>query len=84
MILMLVRFHIIPYILKKVSNVVSKEAVKNAQFDTLNTKVNNLEKKILVAITLVHINQYNTAQIFKVRRKNIDDIDKKYLTLVVQ
>ena len=80
---MLVRFHIIPYILKKISNVVSKEAVKNAQFDTLNTKVNNLEKKILVAITLVHINQYNTAQIFKVRRKNIDDIDKKYLTLVV-
>ena len=61
----------------------SKEAVKNAQFDTLNTKVNNLEKKGLVAITLVHINQYNTAQIFKVRRKNIDDIDKKYLTLVV-
>ena len=83
MILMLVRFHIIPYILKKISNVVSKEAAKNAQFDTLNTKVNNLEKKILVAITLVHINQYNTAQIFKVRRKNIDDIDKKYLTLVV-
>ena len=83
MILMLVRFHIIPYILKKISNVVSKEAVKNAQFDTLNTKVNNLEKKSLVAITLVHINQYNTAQIFKVRRKNIDDIDKKYLTLVV-
>ena len=80
---MLVRFHIIPYILKKISNVVSKEAVKNAQFDTLNTKVNNLEKKSLVAITLVHINQYNTAQIFKVRRKNIDDIDKKYLTLVV-
>ena len=61
----------------------SKEAAKNAQFDTLNTKVNNLEKKSLVAITLVHINQYNTAQIFKVRRKNIDDIDKKYLTLVV-
>ena len=83
MILMLLRFHIIPYILKKISNVVSKEAVKNAQFDTLNTKVNNLEKKSLVAITLVHINQYNTAQIFKVRRKNIDDIDKKYLTLVV-
>ena len=80
---MLVRFHIIPYILKKISNVVSKEAAKNAQFDTLNTKVNNLEKKILVAVTLVHINQYNTAQIFKVRRKNIDDIDKKYLTLVV-
>ena len=36
------------------------EFVKNTKFNTLNTKVNKLDKKIPNATTLIHINQYNT------------------------
>ena len=35
----------IPIYLKKISDVVSKEVVKNTKFNKLNTTVNNLEKK---------------------------------------
>ena len=34
----------VPVDLKKVSDVVDKEVVKNTKFNTLKTKVNNLEK----------------------------------------
>ena len=34
--------------------------VKNIKFDTLKTKINNLEEKIPYATVLIHINQYNT------------------------
>ena len=50
----------VPVDLKKLSDVVDNEVVKNAKFNTLETKVNNLEKKIPDATTLIHINQYNT------------------------
>ena len=46
--------------LKKLSDVVEKEIVKNTKFNTLKTKVNNSEKKIPDATTLIHINQCNT------------------------
>ena len=46
--------------LKKLSDVVANEVVKNTKFNTLKTKVNSLEKKIPDATTLIHINQYNT------------------------
>ena len=36
------------------------EVVKNLKINTLRTVVNNLEKKLLDATTLIHINQYNT------------------------
>ena len=36
--------------------------MKNTKFSTPETKVNNLEKKILNATTLIEINQYNTDQ----------------------
>ena len=36
------------------------EVVKNLKINTLKTVVNNLEKKLLDATTLIHINQYNT------------------------
>ena len=36
------------------------EVVKNRKSNTLGTKVNNLERRIPAAITLIHINQYNT------------------------
>ena len=50
----------VPVELKKLSDVVDNEVVKNTNFNTLKTKVNNLEKKITDATTLIHINQYNT------------------------
>ena len=46
--------------LKKVSDVVDNKVVKNTKFNTLKTKVNNLEKKIPDATTLIYVNQYNT------------------------
>ena len=46
--------------LKKLSDVVDNEAVQYSKFNTLNTKVNGLEKKIYDATSIVYINQYNT------------------------
>ena len=43
--------------LKKISDVVDNEVVNNTKYNTLKTKVNNLEKKILDATTLIHISQ---------------------------
>ena len=48
----------VPVDLKKVSDVVDNEVVK--KFNTLKTKINNLEKRIPDATTLIHINQQNT------------------------
>ena len=50
----------VPVDLTKLSDVVDDEVVKNTKFNILKTKVNNLEKKNPDAITLIHINQYNT------------------------
>ena len=36
--------------------------LKNSKFNTLKTEVNNLEKKIPDATTLIPINQYNTVK----------------------
>ena len=58
----------VPVNLKKISDVVDNEFVKNTKFNTLKTKVNSLEKKILDATTLIHINQYNRDK--KIRGKN--------------
>ena len=49
-----------PADLKKLSDVVGNEVVKNTRFNTQKTKVSSLEKKIPDATTLIHINQYNT------------------------
>ena len=46
--------------LKKLSDVVDDEVVKNTKFSSLKTKINNSENKIPHATTLIHINQYNT------------------------
>ena len=46
--------------LKKISDLVDNEVVKNTKLNTLKTKVNNLDKKIPDTTTLIHINQYNT------------------------
>ena len=51
---------IVPIGLKKSSDAVDDEVVKNTNFNTLKTKVNNFEKKIRDASTSIHTNQYNT------------------------
>ena len=50
----------VPIDLKKLSDVVGEEVVKNTRFNKLNTKVNNLKNKIPDVTTLIHIDQYNT------------------------
>ena len=45
------------------------------KFNTLKTKVNNLERKIPDATTLIHINQYNTDK--QNLEKEIGGVDKK-------
>ena len=50
----------VPVDLKKLNDVEDNEVVKSTLFNTLKTKVNNLEKKIPDATALIHINQYNT------------------------
>ena len=47
----------VPEDLKKLSDVADKQVVRNTKFNTLNTKVSNLEKKIPDATTSIHINQ---------------------------
>ena len=42
-----------PVDLKKLSNKVENEVVKNKKFNTLKTKVNNLEKRIPDTTTLI-------------------------------
>ena len=51
-----------PVDLKKLKDVVDNEVVKSIKFNTLETKVNSLEKKISDATILNYINQYNTVK----------------------
>ena len=49
-----------------------KVVVKNKKFNKLNTKVNNLENKILDKSTLIPTNQYNSDKLnLKKKVKNI-------------
>ena len=61
--------------LKKLADVVDNEVVKNTKFNTLKAKVNNFEKKIPDATTLININQYNTDK--QKLEKQIGAVDKK-------
>ena len=61
--------------MKKLSDVIDNEVIKNTKFNTLKTKVNNLEKKIPDATTLIHINECNTDK--QNSEKKIGDLDKK-------
>ena len=47
----------VPIDLKKLSDVVDNEVVKNTKFNTPNTKVNNVENTIPDVTTLIHIIQ---------------------------
>ena len=65
----------VPVDLKKLSDVVDNEVTKNAKFNTIKTKVNNLDKEIPDATALIHINQYNTDK--QNLEETIGDVDKK-------
>ena len=54
--------------MKKSNAVVDNEVAKNAKFNTLKRKVNNLEKKITDTTTLIHINQYNIDKYYLEKR----------------
>ena len=49
-----------PVDLKKISDAVDNEFVKNTKFSTLKAKVNNFGNKVSDATTLIQINQYYT------------------------
>ena len=51
---------IVPVVLKKLSDLVDSQVVKNTKFNTLKTKVNKRNKKAPDATTLIDINQYNS------------------------
>ena len=61
--------------MKKLRDVVDNRVVKNTKFNTLNKKLNNLEKKSPDLTILIHI--INTTQIDKTIAKKISDVDKK-------
>ena len=75
--------NIVPVDLKKLSNLVNKEVVKNTELEKLNLKVNSVDNKIYDEITLIYIKtlicKYNTRQINKVWTKKNKDVDKKNL-----
>ena len=57
------------------------QLLKKTKFNKLKTKVNNLEKKIPDANSLIHITQYNTDK--QNLEKKIGDVDKKDQTHVI-
>ena len=68
--------------LKNLSDIVNDEVVKNIKFNTLKTKLDNIDKKIPDATTLIHISQYDTGK--QNLEKKIKDVDKKILIQVVE
>ena len=66
--------------MEKLSDVVDNEVVKNTNFKTLKIKVNNLNKKIPDATTLIHINQCNTDKQNLVKKNR--DKKKKQIRVV--
>ena len=61
--------------MEKLSDVVSKEVVKDKECNMLNRKVNNLEKEMPLGSNLIHINPYDTEN-YNLEKKN-DDVNKK-------
>ena len=57
---------------KKLSDVVDNDVVKNTKFITLKTKVNNLERKIPDATTLIHTN--HISKIYNTYKQNLQHI----------
>ena len=68
--------------LRKISDVVDNEVVKNTKFNKLKTKVNNLEKKIPQGAIVIHINQCDTVK--ENLEKKVGEVDYKYQIQVAQ
>ena len=62
-----VKLKFVPKDLKKTGDIVDKEVVKKTVYNTLNAKVNKLEKK-KVLMHLLWFKQINTTQINKIWR----------------
>ena len=56
--------------MRKLSDIVDNEIIKITKFNTLKTKVDNLDKKIPDTSTLVQINQYKKTDKKKLKEKN--------------
>ena len=69
------KFNTVRVDLTKTGDIVDNEVVKKTKFNTLKTKVNNLEKKSPNATTLIHIYQYNVDK--QNLKKKIGNVDKK-------
>ena len=67
--------------MKEFNDVVDNEVVKNTDFNTLTTKIKNLDKKISDVATLIHINQYNIDK--QNLEKNMIILIKKYQMQVI-
>ena len=67
--------------MKEFNDVVDNEVVKNTDFNTLTTKIKNLDKKISDVTTLIHINQYNIDK--QNLEKNMIILIKKYQMQVI-
>ena len=75
------KLKVFPVDLKKISDVVDNEVVKNRKFKTLKTKINNLDKKIPDSTTLIHVNQCSTDK--QNLEKTLEMLINKYQTQVV-
>ena len=74
------KLRIVPVDLK-LSHVVDNEVVKNTNFNTIKTKVNNLETKTPYATNLIHSNQHNTDK--HILEKKLEMLIKKHQIQVV-
>ena len=61
---------------KQLSDVVIEEVLKKKMYKKLNTRVNNLENKVLHETTLIHIKQFNNNKIIKKKKKLLTLIEK--------
>ena len=66
---------------KELRDVVDKNVVKKTVYNTLNTKINSLEKKTTYASTLIKANQYNTGK--QNSEKKMEMLRRKFLISVV-
>ena len=73
----------VPVDLKNLSDVVDNKVVKNTKLNTIETKLNNLDKKIPDAATFIGINQYNTANQNLENKTGEEMLIKKYQTKMV-
>ena len=72
----------VPIDLKRLTDIVYRAIVKKLEFNKLNTKLNNLEKKTPETTTLTLIKECNTDK-QSLEKKN-EDVHKKYQMSMVE